>query len=253
MDRELSDGGGAIAPRLPPAVGPGGPCRRAEPGAPDYLERHYWWAYVRPGAVRLWERQWLINLVLLGNYRRLGVAVREALSGGLDGRNLQIACCYGSLTVDLARAVAAAGGSLDVIDVLPVQLDNLGAKLWAGAPVNCVCMDSGALAYPDASFDQVLLFFLLHEQPPDMRQQTMREALRVLKPGGTIVVADYGPPARWHPLRALILPLLRFLEPFARDFWRFELAQILPSQCGGPGWRKRRLFGGLYQLLVRQG
>jgi len=34
------------------------------PAIPDYLEKVYWWAYLRPGAVRFFERQWLVNLIL---------------------------------------------------------------------------------------------------------------------------------------------------------------------------------------------
>jgi hypothetical protein len=36
-------------------------------GVPDYLSRHYWWAYVHPQAVRLFERDWLVNLILWGS------------------------------------------------------------------------------------------------------------------------------------------------------------------------------------------
>jgi hypothetical protein len=42
----------------------------AEMAVPDYLERVYWWAYVHPNAVRLFERQWLVNLILWGNFAR---------------------------------------------------------------------------------------------------------------------------------------------------------------------------------------
>src|SRR6516165_10672861 len=31
---------------------------------PDYLGAHYWWAYIHPKAVKLFERQWLVNLIL---------------------------------------------------------------------------------------------------------------------------------------------------------------------------------------------
>jgi hypothetical protein len=31
---------------------------------PDYLTEHYWWAYIHPKAVRFFERQWLVNLIL---------------------------------------------------------------------------------------------------------------------------------------------------------------------------------------------
>jgi hypothetical protein len=38
---------------------------------PYYLSAHYWWAYVHPRAVQVFERQWLVNLILWGNYPRL--------------------------------------------------------------------------------------------------------------------------------------------------------------------------------------
>jgi len=219
-------------------------------GVPDYLEKYYWWAYVRPQAVRLWERQWLINLVLLGNYRKLRAAVLDELGSHLPGRTLQISCCYGNLTPQLARNVAESSGTLDVVDVLPLQLQNLRRKLWPDAPVHTQQMDATAMEYADATFDRVILFFLLHEQPREAREQTMREALRVLKPGGTILIIDYARPAKWHPARYLLLPIIARLEPFVADLWHFELNEMLQEQFAGRTWRKTSYFGGLYQRLV---
>lgn len=41
------------------------------PEVPAYLEEVYWWAYMRPSAVRLLDRPWLINLYLYGWYHTL--------------------------------------------------------------------------------------------------------------------------------------------------------------------------------------
>lgn len=226
---------------------------RGHHGIPDYLERHYWWAYVRPQAVSFWERQWLVNLVLLGNYGKLREATLDEFGQHLPGRTLQISCCYGDLTPRLARNIAKSGGTLDVIDVLPQQLQNLRRKLWSDAPVDMHQMDATAMEYPDATFDRVILFFLFHEQPQEAREQTMREALRVLKPGGTILILDYAPPAKWHPARYLLLPILALIEPFAADLWRSELSEVLPKQFAGRTWQKTSYFGGLYQRLVSRG
>ena len=65
---------------------------------PGYLEQTYWWAYVHPRAVRLFERQWLVNLILWGNFSRLRDAALDALGARLAGRTLQVACVYGDLT-----------------------------------------------------------------------------------------------------------------------------------------------------------
>src|SRR5689334_12368201 len=89
---------------------------------PHYLTTHYWWAYVHPNAVKLFERQWLVNLILWGNYRRLRDAALADLGKGLSGSTLQVACVYGDLTARLSTDVTAASGNLDVVDVLPVQL-----------------------------------------------------------------------------------------------------------------------------------
>ena len=45
-------------------------------GIPHYLRNVYWWAYGHPRAVRLFERDWVVNLILFGNYARLRDAVR---------------------------------------------------------------------------------------------------------------------------------------------------------------------------------
>src|SRR4029450_13129871 len=38
---------------------------------PRYLQQVYWWAYVHPNAVHVFEREWLVNAILFGNYGRL--------------------------------------------------------------------------------------------------------------------------------------------------------------------------------------
>lgn len=216
---------------------------------PGYLQETYWWAYVHPNAVSLFERQWLVNLILWGNFARLRDAALAELGGEVPGRTLQVACVYGNFSEHLAARVAP-GGSLDIVDVLPIQLRNLRKKLPASAPVTLHQHDSTALGFEDASYDQAILFFLLHEQPAAARRQTLREALRVVKPGGKLVLVDYHLPRRLHPLRYLLRPVLRALEPFALDLWQHEIAQWLPDSVAPAQMRKQTYYGGLYQKLV---
>ncbi|HKA73382.1 MAG TPA: rhodoquinone biosynthesis methyltransferase RquA [Xanthobacteraceae bacterium] len=216
---------------------------------PDYLSRHYWWAYVHPNAVRLFERGWLVNLILWGNYARLRNAALAELGEHLPGRTLQVACVYGDLTCRLSDKIAAAGGTLDVVDVLPIQLKNLRRKLPPHAPARLLVMNSGSMRLADASYDRALVFFLLHEQPRNLRERTLSEVLRVVKPGGRVVILDYALPRWWHPLRYLWRPLLAGLEPFALDLWRQDIAAWLPP-VAGRNMRRDSFFGGLYQKLV---
>jgi ubiquinone/menaquinone biosynthesis C-methylase UbiE len=217
---------------------------------PHYLSAHYWWAYVHPNAVKVFERQWLVNLILWGNYRRLRDEALAELGQTLPGSTLQVACVYGDFTPHIGDAVAASGGSLDVVDVLPVQLANLRRKLPADAPVRLIPMDSTRLDVPDAQYDRAIVFFLLHEQPLHYRQRTLSELLRVVKPGGKIVIVDYALPRWWHPLRYIWGPLLARLEPFALDLWRQEIDSWLPAGRTYHALRKQTFFGGLYQKVV---
>ena len=216
---------------------------------PRYLEQVYWWAYVHPNAVHVFEREWLVNLILFGNYGRLRDAALDDLGRTVHGKTLQVACAYGNLTPRLHSRLAPEA-SLDVVDILPIQLLNLGKKLPADERVVLLQGDSSSLACEDASYDQALLFFLLHEQPEAVRRATLSEAMRVVKPGGKIVIVDYHRPASWHPLRLLMTGVFRKLEPYAMDLWDNEVEAFLPQHVRPVSIAKQTYYGGLYQKLV---
>ena len=216
---------------------------------PSYLQETYWWAYVHPWAVRIFERHWLVNLILLGNYARLRDLALSEIGPRAEGQTLQIACVYGDLTARLDECMGT-NGTLDVVDVMPIQLHNLQRKLPPGAKARLLHADSTALGFADASYDRVLIFFLLHEQPLCVRRQTLAEAVRVLKPGGKMVLVDYHRPGAWHPLRHAMRWVLRQLEPYALDLWHSEITEFLPNGSKLSGQRKETYFGGLYQKVV---
>jgi len=223
------------------------PCLAGEAVAvPGYLREAYWWAYVHPSSVRLFERQWLVNLILWGNFARLRDAALAALGEPLEGSTLQIACVYGDLTQRLAQRVAP-GGKLDVVDVLAVQLDNLARKLPPHAAVGLIHGDSTRLDIASGSYDRALLFFLLHEQPEQARRETLAEALRVVRPGGRLAIIDYHRPRRSNPLYWPMAAILRTLEPFALDLWRREISEWLPRRVARLD--QATMFGGLYQIV----
>ncbi len=219
---------------------------------PAYLEKTYWWAYLHPNAVRIFERQWLVNLILWGNFARLRDAALQALSSAnqtVDGNVLQVACVYGDFSEHLAQRLNA-HAHLTVVDVAPIQVSNLQAKLKGHGQVTVLRQDATALRFADDSQDAVAVFFLLHEMPADVRRQTVAEALRVLKPGGRLVLVDYHRPVLGHPLRYVMWPVLKVLEPFALDLWRTELADWLPTDARLSAVRKQTYFGGLYQKVI---
>lgn len=231
------------------------PTAAASPGIhapvtlPKYLEQTYWWAYLHPRGVSFFERQWLVNLILWGNYVTLRDAVFAELAGLRGGEVLQVACVYGDFTAKLAQRLAP-GTRLDVVDVAPVQLENLRRKIGMQSSVELHHQDSANLGFADESYDCVVVFFLLHEQPEHVRARTVREALRVTRRGGKIVFVDYHQPAWLNPFRYIMLPVLGMLEPYALDMWFTDIARWLPAEAKPAKIDKRLYFGGLYQKVV---
>lgn len=217
---------------------------------PLYLQQTYWWAYLHPTAVRFFERQWLVNLILWGNFAQLRDLALDELAALHQGRILQVACVYGDFTEQLMQRLGEKG-KLDVVDVAPVQLENLRNKLGENvARLGLHHQDSTHLSFADASYDAVVLFFLLHEQPEEVRVRSIAEALRVVKPGGKVVFIDYHRPHLHNPFRYVMIPILKSLEPFAMDLWEHEIAEWLPADVQPTTSSKATYFGGLYQKVV---
>ena len=106
------------------------------------------------------------------------------------------------------------------------------------------------MSFPDDSFEETVVFFLLHEQPADARRKTISEAIRVTRPGGKVTFVDYHGPKRSNPMRYVMKPILTLLEPFAMDLWREELPAFMPAEIKPQQLSSNFYFGGLYQKVV---
>ncbi|HHH35603.1 MAG TPA: methyltransferase domain-containing protein [Gammaproteobacteria bacterium] len=117
-------------------------------------------------------------------------------------------------------------------------------------------MNAETLGFRDDSFATVLVFFLLHELPPAARRRALAEALRVLRPGGRLLITEYDALPRRHwlyrlaPARALLLRL----EPFLDGFWREDLDALLAALARERGLALHKVaqaacFGGFYRVV----
>lgn len=78
----------------------------------------------------------------------------------------------------------------------PAMLDQTRERARElGVPVTLLEGDAGALELPDASVDTVVSTFVLCCVPDE--RQALREMVRVLRPGGTLLLADHVASDRW--------------------------------------------------------
>jgi len=121
-------------------------------------------------------------------------AVVAAVAPRPHARLLDLGCGPGTLCRLIARACPAA--EIVGVDPDPVMLER--ARRAAAGPIRFVAASATALpATPplDRPFDVCVSTLMFHHLAPDDKRTALGEALRVLAPGGRLVVADWGPPA----------------------------------------------------------
>ncbi|MDR7418999.1 MAG: bifunctional demethylmenaquinone methyltransferase/2-methoxy-6-polyprenyl-1,4-benzoquinol methylase UbiE [Armatimonadota bacterium] len=163
-------------------------------GAPP-LERRRW---VRDAFHGIAHRYDLLNTILSGGvhyrWKRAAVEAAHLRPGGIG---LDVCCGTGDLLVRMASVVGASGRTVG-LDFAPGML--AVARARAGARVrgrvSLVCGDAEALPAADGSVDAVTIAFGLRNLARP--EQALREFRRVLRPGGRLVILEFGrPPQRW--------------------------------------------------------
>lgn len=102
----------------------------------------------------------------------------------------------------LARLVAqkAPAAAITAIDLSP-ELIAVGKRKAAGAGLSNVSWQLGDvtwLPFDDSSFNVAMISFGLHELAPRARSRALREARRILQPGGRLLIVDVDAPKRWR-------------------------------------------------------
>lgn len=142
--------------------------------------------------------------------------VRESLVKAIKGeprRILDLGCGTGTTTQMLKRRFASAEViGLDLSPQMLVMADHKARE--AGVAVTLRHGNAMATGLPAASFDVVCATLLFHETPPAVAKTILSEALRLLTPGGQVLVLD----GNQRTLRATDWLSNIFEEPFIRDY-----------------------------------
>jgi ubiquinone/menaquinone biosynthesis C-methylase UbiE len=149
---------------------------------------------------------------------------RLIASAGLAGRDtLDLGCGTGTLTLMARRTHPEAKVvGLDVDADILIRAHAKAERI--GLVIPWIQGRADRLPHPRASFDRVLICLVLHHLDPETRFHSLREVLRVLRPGGEVHIADFGPP-RTLAMK-FIAAIMRHLEQTA-DLFDGRLPDIL--------------------------
>lgn len=173
----------------------------------------------------------------LGKIRKLGI---------LKGDWLDCGCADGGYTVALADAGATSAVGVDVIEE---RITQAREREQDHPTVKFFHLATDELPFPDASFDGVLMNEVLEHVTDEA--QTLREILRVLRPGGHLVIMS---PNRWFPFEGhgmqvgerlfeFPIPVLPWLPSsigqrfmLARNYWPSEMRALI-NKAGFAVWK----------------
>jgi demethylmenaquinone methyltransferase / 2-methoxy-6-polyprenyl-1,4-benzoquinol methylase len=190
---------------------------------PDFNDRERA-SYIRDMFGRIAGRYNLMNRLMTGGqdqrWRRF--VVQQANLPGA-GNMLDLATGTGDIAFEALRAAPDAHiiGADFALPMMYVGRQNSLSKhvKWCAA-------DALHLPFPDNTFDAVTSGYLVRNVI-DI-EQTLREQLRVLKPGGRIVILDSSPPPR-NLLRPFIMIHLKYVIP--------ALGRLISGREGGDAYR----------------
>jgi ubiquinone/menaquinone biosynthesis C-methylase UbiE len=163
--------------------------------------------------------------ILGGDAVRRPLIEQAALESGM--RALDIGCGTGSLTLLVKKLQPG----VEVVGLDPDPKAARVAKRKAERAGLAIALDEGFsdhLPYPDASFDRVFSSLMFHHLGTEEKSATLREVRRVLTPGGSLHLLDFGPP-RGGLSRALAHVLHR------AEHLRDNLEDRIPSLMGQAG------------------
>ena len=245
---------------------------RAVMAGPRDPAAHVYPIYSNMRLIRLVDFQPIIAAILLFQYDRLVTIIANGLQRmNLRGRKVLItSCAFGNVMPRVAQAqqgvshralkeavmpraaqasFAAGAEKVQVVDIIENELLHAQRKLsQMPGTFEYLRQDATRTTLPDASVDANVVFFLLHELPHELKGEVLKEACRVLAPGGKLYLAEFHRP-HLSVLRALSWTYFKVFEPLGLALWSTHdpLAQL---QGMGFACERRKVFFGNFQVIT---
>lgn len=143
--------------------------------APDYDRLNH---LMSLGVDRCWRRR----------------AIREIVTPDRPQQILDLACGTGDFSIEIARRMHPQSriAGLDLSEGMLAVMRRKVAKAGLEGCISCEQGDSEAMPWPDGHFDRVTIAFGIRNF--EHREQALQEILRVLKPGGRLVILELSVP-----------------------------------------------------------
>ena len=181
-------------------------------------------------ALRIWPDE---NLTWQAAQDRLRGSFHEVLTDYLTGPvqdALDVGCSVGISTQTLHRFLQGRSPAVQTIglDLSPHMLAVARARDSRGEIARWLHINAEQTQLPSQSFDLVSLQFVTHELPRTASCAIFQEALRLLRPGGTLAIADNNPQSRViQKLPPAIFTLMKSTEPWTDDYYTFDIEAAL--------------------------
>ncbi len=214
---------------------------------------HIYPIYSNMRLIRLIDFQPIISAILLFQYHRLVSAIVDGLRR-LDLRDQKVlitSCAFGNVIPRVVTAAIETGARKVLIaDIIKNELSHAESKLLGHVEkTEMLEQNAASLKLESGSVAANVIFFLLHELPHHLKIQALREAGRVVKPGGKVYLAEFHKPERWV-LRALSWTYFKVFEPLGLALWDTHDPVMLFHEIGGFTCERRTYFCGNFQVIV---
>lgn len=214
---------------------------------------HVYPIYSNMRLIKLVDYQPIIAAILLFQYDRLVSSITSGICHmDLRGKNALItSCAFGNVIPRVVSAAVQSGARKVLIaDIIQNELQHAKGKLGEfSGKIEYLEENATAMKLADNSVDVNVIFFLLHELPHHLKGEALREAGRVLAPGGKLYLCEFHRPELWV-LRALSWTYFKVFEPLGLALWNTHDPLKQLETMGGFICERRTVFFGNFQIIV---
>lgn len=156
-------------------------------------------------------------ILMLGKQNQYDRHIVSLLNPGLADRILDLGCGTGVLTRMIAEQLKADAGGISLGIDAAAKMIRVARKKRESETCRFEVAAAEDLPFENASFDAVVSSLFFHHVPLDLKEKSLLEAFRVLRPHGRLVIADMHTPTTW--MGALVSHVSRWF------FWQPQIAE----------------------------